>query len=208
MGGRTSEVSASTSSVLLESAYFTRGGVLMTARRLELHTEASHRFERGTDPEGLEAGATRCASLIAAWAGGEVLTGVAGAGEAPVRRWVSMRPSRATALLGYAVAPPDAEDVFRVLGMRTRTRGDAIDVEVPGYRTDIEHEVDLIEEVVRIQGYDRVGSRLPRSVHPGGLPDPYAFARRAKDAMLRVGLREITAGAVQLGRGPRAVRRS
>ena len=191
MGGRTSEMSASTSSVLLESAYFTRGGVLMTARRLALHTEASHRFERGTDSEGLEAGAARCASLIAAWAGGEVLTGVAGAGQAPVRRWVSMRPSRATALLGYPVAPADADDVFRVLGMRTRIAAEAIDVEVPGYRTDIEHEVDLIEEVVRIEGYDRVGSRLPRSVHPGGLPEPYAFARRAKDAMLRVGLREI-----------------
>ena len=68
---------------------FTRGGVLLTARRLGLHSEASHRFERGTDPEGLDRGAARGAALIAAWTGAEVLTGVAGAARRPGRRWVS-----------------------------------------------------------------------------------------------------------------------
>ena len=72
MGGATSEVKVDTSDVLLESAYFTRTGVLRTARRLELATEASHRFERGTDPEGLETAASRCAQLMMAWAGGAV----------------------------------------------------------------------------------------------------------------------------------------
>jgi len=191
MGGGTSEVSGTTTDVLLESAYFTRGGVLLTARRLDLHTEASHRFERGTDPEGLEAGAARGAALITAWAGGQVLRGVAGAGEAPVRRWISMRPARASALLGYPVSTEDTETVFRVLGMRTRPDDEAIAVEVPGYRTDVDREVDLIEEVVRIQGYDKVGSRLPRSPNPGGLPDRYVLARRAKAALRGAGLREI-----------------
>ena len=191
MGGQTAEVSDATTDVLLESASFLRGGVLLTSRRLDLHSEASHRFERGTDPEGLEAAADRCASLMTAWAGGAVARGFAGGGDAPVRRWVSMRPARATALLGYPVAREEAIAVFEILGMAHRAAGEAIEVEVPGYRTDIDREVDLIEEVVRIQGYDRVGATLPRAPHPGGLPAETAFAARAKDALVRAGLREI-----------------
>jgi len=77
MGGRTSEVSEETTDVLLESAYFTRSGVLLTARRLDLHTEASHRFERGADPEACPGAAARCAALMVRWAGGEAMRGVA-----------------------------------------------------------------------------------------------------------------------------------
>jgi phenylalanyl-tRNA synthetase beta chain len=191
MGGETSEVTDETSEVLLESAYFTRGGILRTARRLELHSEASHRFERGTDPEGLEVAAARCASLLTVWAGGTVARGIAEAGEAPPRRWVAMRPSRASALLGYPVQEPDAVAVFDALHLGHRTAAGSIEVEVPGYRTDLEGEVDLIEEVVRVQGYDRVGSSLPRAPHPGGLPDELAFVERARDALAAAGLREI-----------------
>ncbi len=191
MGGRTSDVTAETRDVLLESATFTRGGILLTARRLDLHSEASHRFERGTDPEGLERAAARCAQLMTSWAGGSVARGVTEAGAQRGRHWVSMRPARAAALLGYPVEQKDAAAVFDTLGMTHRDTGDAIEVEVPGYRTDLDLEVDLIEEVVRIQGYDRVGAELPRAPHPGGGPDDLAFLARAKDALVRAGLREI-----------------
>jgi phenylalanyl-tRNA synthetase beta chain len=191
MGGRTSEVTATTTDVLLESAYFTRGGILRTARRLDLHSEASYRFERGTDPEGLEIAAARCAKLMTSWAGGTVARGITAAGEVPARPWVAMRPARAASLLGYPVTASDATAVFDVLDLRHRATGDEIEVEVPGYRTDVEGEVDLIEEVVRIQGYDRVGTALPRAPHPGGLPEDASFAFRAKDALVRAGLREI-----------------
>jgi phenylalanyl-tRNA synthetase beta chain len=191
MGGQTSEVSEETSDVLLESASFARGGILLTARRLDLHTEASHRFERGVDPEGCEDAATRCAALMVRWAGGQVLRGSAHDGEAPPRRWVGFRPARATTLLGYEVTPRSATEVFETLGLRTRADGDRIDVEVPGYRPDIEREVDLIEEVVRVQGYGKVGTTLPRAPHAGGLPEPYAFARRVKEGLARAGLHEI-----------------
>ena len=103
---------ATTTDVLLESAYFTRTGIIRTARRLDLHSEASHRFERGTDPEGVERAARRCAALIAGWTGARVLTGAARAGGPPERRHVSMRASRATALLGYPVTTSDAAAVF------------------------------------------------------------------------------------------------
>jgi len=191
MGGRTSEVSEETSDVLLESASFARGGILLTARRLDLHTEASHRFERGVDPEGCEDAAARCAALIGRWAGGEVLRGSAHDGEAPARRWVAIRPTRASALLGYEVTDASALAVFETLGLTTRRDGDAIEVSIPGYRPDIEREVDLIEEIVRIQGYGQVGTTLPRAPHAGGLPEPYAFATRMKDVLVRHGLHEI-----------------
>jgi phenylalanyl-tRNA synthetase beta chain len=190
MGGRSSEVSDSTTDVLLESAYFTRTGVIRTARRLDLHSEASHRFERGTDPEGVDRSARRCASLIARWTGARMLEGAAQAGGPPPRRRVSMRASRATALLGHPVEPSDAAAVFDALRMAHREEADVVEVEIPGHRPDIEREVDLIEEVVRIQGYEGVGATVPRSPEPGGLPDGYAFVRRVRDTLARAGLRE------------------
>jgi phenylalanyl-tRNA synthetase beta chain len=191
MGGATSEVSDQTSNVLLESAHFERSGILRSARRLDLHTEASHRFERGTDPEGLDLGAGRGAALIAAWSGGTVLRGVSAAGQTPTRRWVSVRPARSSSLLGYDVSTPDVVEVFTQLGMQNRSTDEAVDVEIPGYRVDIEREVDLIEEIARVLGYDRVGSTLPRAPHAGGLPREYELARVVKDILVRAGLREI-----------------
>ena len=191
MGGAAAEVSQRTSSILLEAAYFTRTGVLRTARRLGLDSEASHRFERGTDPEAPPRGAARCAGLIAAWSGGGVLRGVAEDGESPPRRWVEMRPSRATTLLGYEVGAGDAQKVFETLRMASSSpEPDRLRVEVPGYRVDVEGEVDLIEEVARIQGYDRIESTMPTVHQAGGLPAPYAFVRRLREILLRAGLHE------------------
>jgi phenylalanyl-tRNA synthetase beta chain len=193
MGGATSEVAGDTVDVLLESASFTRSGILRTARRLDLHTEASHRFERGTDPEALEAGAERGAQLMATWAGGSVSRGLAEAGDTPPRRWVSMRPTRASALLSYPVTPTDAAGAFDRLRMKQRpsTDGDELEVEVPGYRVDIEVEVDLIEEVARLLGYDRIGTHVPSTGQAGGMPQAYRFRMRAVDALVRCGLREV-----------------
>jgi phenylalanyl-tRNA synthetase beta chain len=192
MGGATSEVSEETRDILLESAYFTRTGVLRTARRLDLHSEASHRFERGADPEGLDRAATRCAQLITAWAGGRVLRGVARSGSTPDRSWVAMRPSRASMLLDYTVTASDAGTVFDRLGMAHRPQHDRVEVEVPGYRVDIDREVDLIEEVARMQGYDRIGSTVPSAGQAGGVPVPYAFRMRVRDALVRAGLQEVS----------------
>jgi len=191
MGGASSEVAGSTTTVLLESAYFTRTGILRTARRLALHSEASHRYERGTDPEQLDLTSARCASLIAEWAGGSVLGGVVRHGSPPPRRWVSMRPSRASALLGYEVSSAEAGSVFDTLGFTHRDQGDAIEVEVPGYRVDIDREVDLIEEVARTQGYDRIGTLVPSAGQVGGVPHRYAYRQRLRDAAVGAGLREV-----------------
>ena len=192
MGGTVAEVSGSTTDVLLESASFERGGIQRTRRRLDLSTEASMRFERGVDPEAVPRGADRACQLMAEWVGATVLAGVVEAGGAPERRRVSMRPSRASVLIGYPVSSADAALVFERLGMASEVPDpDRVTVEVPGYRVDIEREVDLIEEVVRIQGYDRVGSTLPPVRQAGGLPPAYAFMGRIRESLRRAGLREV-----------------
>jgi phenylalanyl-tRNA synthetase beta chain len=191
MGGALAEISDHTSEILLEAASFERGGVQRTRRRIDLSTEASMRFERGVDPEAVPIGADRACSLMADWCGARVLSGVVESGGAPPRRRVTMRASRATALIGYDVSARDAADVFERLMMPAEMQGDEATVEVPGYRADIEREVDLIEEVVRIQGYERVGSTLPPVRQAGGTPDAYAFRARVRSSLMRAGLREL-----------------
>ncbi len=191
MGGALAEVSDSTTDLLLESATFERGGIQRTRRRIDLSTEASMRFERGVDPEAAPIGADRACRLMAEWCGARVLAGRVEVGSEPRPRRVSVRPSRASLLLGISVTAEDATRVFDRLGMRCESTGDALEVEVPGYRVDIEREVDLIEEIVRIQGYERVGSTLPPIRRPGGLPPTYAFVDRVRSSLVRAGLREV-----------------
>ena len=191
MGGELAEVSEQTSDVLLEAASFERGGVQRTRRRIGLSTEASMRFERGVDPEGASVGADRACRLMVEWCGARVLRGAIEVGGAPPRRRIELRSSRASALIGYPVSTADAVGVFDRLGITTETVDETTRVEVPGYRVDLEREVDLIEEVVRIQGYERVGSTLPAITRPGGLPPTYAFRTRVRDALRRAGLREV-----------------
>jgi phenylalanyl-tRNA synthetase beta chain len=192
MGGELAEVSEQTSDVLLEAAWFERAGVQRTRRRIGLSTEASTRFERGVDPEAAPAGADRACRLMSEWCGARVLRGVVEVGGPPPRRRIELRAPRASALIGYPVTSRDAVEVFERLGIGTETvNGDTISVEVPGYRVDLEREVDLIEEVVRVQGYERVGSTLPPIARPGGLPAAYGFRSRVRDALRRAGLREV-----------------
>jgi len=192
MGGAVAEMSESTADVLLESAWFERGGIQRTRRRIGLSTEASMRFERGTNPEAVPLGADRASQLMAEWCGGRVLAGSVEAGGAPERRRVSMRPSRASLVIGYPVSATEAAEAFDRLGMPCEVEDeDLVGVEVPGYRVDIEREVDLIEEVVRVQGYDRVGSTVPPVRQAGGVPAGYGFRARLRGSLRRSGLREV-----------------
>src|SRR5438093_3805379 len=112
MGSAGAEAGETTDDVLLESAHFERAGILRTARRLELQTEASMRFERGADPEVVGPAADRAASLIAAWSGGTVLAGAVDVGDRPPRRRVVVRPERVSLLLGQDVSTGDVEDAL------------------------------------------------------------------------------------------------
>lgn len=149
------------------------------------------RFERGVDPEAPPVAADRACRLLREWTGASVRSGAVEIGGAPERRRVKVRPSRASSLLGYEVTPTDARAVFAALGMPVAGSDDSVEVEVPGYRVDIEREADLIEEIVRVQGYEEVRSALPPVTQTGGVPDAYALVDRVRDAVVRAGLREV-----------------
>jgi phenylalanyl-tRNA synthetase beta chain len=192
MGSAVAEVSTSTGEVLLESAHFERRGISRTARRQGLKTEASTRFERGTDPEGVVRAADRAAALMTEWAGGQVLSGVIEVGDAPPRRRLSVRPIRASLVIGNDVSADDVVGSLGRLGLEAGRSGEVVEFEVPGYRVDLEQEIDAIEEVARIQGYDRLGSTLPAIKQPGGVQRSYGRRRRVREALVRAGLREST----------------
>jgi phenylalanyl-tRNA synthetase beta chain len=190
MGGATSEVGPETSDVLLESAYFEPRSILRTSRRLQLLTEASVRFSRGTDPEGVGPAAARAARLIADWTGGRVLAGAIDVGAAPPRRRLSLRASRATAVLGYPVSARAAAEALGSIEIPASVEEDRVRVEAPSFRPDLEREEDLIEEIVRVHGYDRVPSTVPPSRRAGSEQDTYRIRRRLRELLVRGGLRD------------------
>jgi len=189
-GSAAAEVSAATTEVLLESAHFAAYAITRTSRRLMLHTEASTRFGREADPEAVAPAAARAAGLIAEWAGGAVLRGAIDVGRPPERRRLSVRPERAAQVLGYGTSAADVAESLGRLQIAAEKRDHVVEVEVPGFRPDLQEEIDLIEEVVRVQGYDNLGSTLPGIKRPGGFAPTYEFRRRVRDALVRAGLRE------------------
>ena len=193
IGGKGSEVSEATRDVLLESAAFERPGIARTSRRLGVATEASYRFSRGVDPEGCGRAADRAAGLIAAWGGGTVLAGWVEAGAAPPRRRVRIRPARAQAVLGVPQTPTSVREALERIWLRVDETEGALVAEVPGFRPDLELEEDLIEEVIRVQGYDRVGETLPAVRQAGGIPPERRLRDRIRRAMVRAGLFETQA---------------
>jgi phenylalanyl-tRNA synthetase beta chain len=120
-----------------------------------------------------------------------VLSGSIDEGAAPIRRRIDLRPARASLVIGSAVGTDEVLDVFGRLAMPAKVEGDAVEVEIPGHRVDLEREVDLIEEVARVRGYDLVGSRLPAVRQAGGVPPGYGFRARVRERLAAAGLREI-----------------
>jgi len=163
MGGQNSEVTESTVDIFLESAYFSPSSIRRTSKSVGLHTEASHRFERGTDPEGLIAALDRAARLIEDVAGGKVATGRAD--EYPARismPAVSVRTDRVNALLGTELAKEEVADILRRLqiAVAEKSKG-AMLATPPTFRPDLTREADMVEEVARIYGYGKIKSSLP-----------------------------------------------
>ncbi len=162
MGGQSSEISASTKRIVLECAYFDPRGVRRAARRHKLASESSHRFERGVDhgdtPRALEHATGMTCRLARGVASKDQLVVVARP-IAPVH--VTLRKSRMDALLGVAVPMSDASATLERLGFTCKPAADAVDVTVPSHRPDVTREVDVIDEVIRVQGMDKVPATLP-----------------------------------------------
>lgn len=163
MGGANSEVHEGTVDVLLEAAVFDPSSVRRTGRRHGLHTEASHRFERGVDAAMVEAAIDRCAALILEMAGGTLHAGrVTATGEAKPKAAAKVRPARAAMLIGRPVSADEVKDTLTRLGLTfTGEDGDALVFDVPSWRVDLTLEEDLIEEVGRLHGYDDLPAVMP-----------------------------------------------
>ncbi len=162
MGGEDTEISLSTRAVLLESAWFDPASIRRAAKSQGLHTEASHRFERGADIEMAPVALDRAAALIAELAGGKILSGRVDLYPAPPKRdAILLRPAEISRLLGTKLAAEEVERILGALGFTVnRANGAGWRVEPPSFRLDVTREVDLIEEVARQFGYDRLPARV------------------------------------------------
>jgi phenylalanyl-tRNA synthetase beta chain len=201
MGGQDSEVRATTKSVFLESAYFDPITIRRTARRLKMHTEASHRFERGVDPNsGLDQATRYCLSLLCSLGGGRLLRGCVDVYSNMIRpKVVTLRPSRTTQILGTEVPAPVQAEKLNALGLAVDPQGQstsALSVTVPTFRPDLTREIDLIEEIGRLVGYGSVAPRVP-ALHMAPPPADSADTRRrlnaerARDLCVSLGFNEV-----------------
>jgi phenylalanyl-tRNA synthetase beta chain len=158
MGGENSEVNDKTKNILLESAYFNPSSVRKTSKYLGLSTDASYRFERGTDPDGTMNAANRAAQLIAELAEGTVAKGAIDIYPVKIDNIkVTLRISRIEKVLGYQVPENDIIRILLKLGFKIQNNNHSeLDILVPPFRPDIEREIDVIEEIARIYGYDKI----------------------------------------------------
>ncbi|WP_426416737.1 phenylalanine--tRNA ligase subunit beta [Aestuariirhabdus sp. LZHN29] len=194
MGGEDSGVSESTRDVFLESAFFNPISIAGKARSFGLHTDSSHRFERGVDHR-LQARATeRATDLILEICGGEPgpVVESSSAKHLPVEPVVTLRAQKVTDLLGLEIPHSEIEELLKRLGMYLEAQGDGVwSVRVPSYRFDIELEVDLIEELVRTYGYHRLPSSAPRmSLGMRPLPEAHVGLGLVRRTLVAVGYRE------------------
>jgi phenylalanyl-tRNA synthetase beta chain len=192
MGGADTEVKADTTRVLLESAYFLPASIRRTSRTLGLKTDAAYRFERGADINALVDGSARAAQLIRELAGGRVAHGMIDVYPTPhTPPHVRLRMSRVQRILGIAPPADTAASILESLGLPTQQRGNELDVEVPSFRRDITMEDDLVEEVIRVWGYDRIPSTLPAgAISLVRLPATRRQDRQVRAALVGAGLAE------------------
>ena len=200
MGGYDSEITETTSDVLLESAYFNPSSIRATAKVLGISTEASYRFERGADPGAVLAALDRAAQLIAELAGGTICKGVVDVypGQQPLTQ-IQLRPERVNFILGTALDTSEMVQILSDLGFGIEesrpevapTEESVFQVIVPTFRADVTREIDLIEEIARVYGYDNIPTTLPKGDIPVPAPDPKVeVRRRVKQFLLAAGMME------------------
>jgi phenylalanyl-tRNA synthetase beta chain len=192
-GGEDSGITEKTTDVLLEAAYFAPAQTRATSKVLGLSTEASYRFERGTDPEIVTKASDRAAALIAEIAGGEVLSGLVDAYPTKAARdWIWFRRSRYTALTGLRIELGEAERILRSLGFAVESdvENDRLRATAPSWRVDVSIEEDLIEEVARIAGYDKLKNTLPGGAGAGEYLPGEDARRAARLALTALGYNE------------------
>jgi phenylalanyl-tRNA synthetase beta chain len=164
MGGLNSEVKEDTETILLESAYFNPSSIRISAKWLGMNTDAAFRFGRGVDPDGVIRASDRAAQLIAELAGGTVCKGCVDEYPQTVQTaaHIPLRTKRVNDILGTGIEDDEIVGALKTIEMAVHKKGEGrYDVTPPTYRVDITREIDLIEEVARLYGYDRIPVTMP-----------------------------------------------
>lgn len=194
MGGEESEVTDSTKQVLLEAAHFVNTSVRKTRKQLNLNTDSSYRFERSVDRELTLAGIRRFVDLMNQFCGSAVvpsLTYVAGPEDQP--QHLTLRADRASTLLGMPVTLDQAANYLSRLGFQVRVESGALDVVVPTWRPDITREIDLIEELGRVHGYERIPETPIKGTNTqGGIRGRFLQQEKLQEALIRLGYLQMT----------------
>jgi phenylalanyl-tRNA synthetase beta chain len=191
MGAEDAEVGAETTDALIEVATFAGDNILRTSQRLGLRTDASGRFERGLDPNMVDLAMGRVVGLLAQNPGGHVAADTLSHYPEPVHPWrVPLRLPRAELLLGMPVESEETAVRLEALGCEVEAGGRELTATVPTFRRDLRREVDLVEEVGRLIGLDRVPEGLPGVPQPGGLARDQQRRRRLRRLLADLGLSE------------------
>ena len=193
MGGENSEISDNTKNILIESAFFNPSSIRRTSKSLGLGTDASYRFERGTDPNNTLYAADRTAQMISELADGEVLRGNIDVYPKKIKnKNIKIRFERIERILGYYISSRLVTSILKKLGMKiTATSTKAVTVSVPTFRPDIEREIDLIEEIARIYGYDSIPTVSKISITLGEKGDESSFTDKVRETACSMGFYEM-----------------
>jgi len=198
MGGADSEVSDATVDLLIESAEFAPVSIRGTARKLNLYSPSSYRFERGLDPVGVDWASRRCCELILESAGGELAAGVIDVGrERANRKPVVLRLAQLKRILGIDVPADQVQRILTALG-NEQVRADAGTVEVipPSWRRDLTREIDLVEEVARIHGYDQIPEDAAVPMCPSHRSDADRVQGKVRHVLTAAGFDEALTASV------------
>jgi phenylalanyl-tRNA synthetase beta chain len=191
MGGASTEISSSTTDVLIEAAWWDPAAIAATSARLNLHSEASLRFKRGVDPEIAPLAVRRVAQLLAEGGGASLHPGEATAeGDLPAPVRIHVRTARTNSLLGIDLSAEQMSALIEPIGYSCEPAGDDLVVSVPSWRPDSTLEVDVVEEIGRHFGFSRIPKSVPTSPHTGALSAEQRDQRVLRRALLGAGLSE------------------
>ncbi|MEX0817949.1 MAG: phenylalanine--tRNA ligase subunit beta, partial [Pirellulaceae bacterium] len=198
MGGADSEVSEATVDLLIESAEFSPVSIRGTARSLNLHSPSSHRFERGLDPVGVDWASRRCCEMILDLAGGELAAGVIDVGRERVKpEPVVLRLSQLKRILGIDVPANEVQRILTALGIElVRAGADTAEVIPPSWRRDLTREIDLVEEIARIHGYDKIPEDAAVPMCPSHRSDADRVLGKVRHALTATGFDEALTASV------------
>jgi phenylalanyl-tRNA synthetase beta chain len=194
MGGLDTEITDATSTVALEIAWFQPLGVMQTAARLGLRSEASARFERGVDPYGIVRAIARFAELLKETCPDLVVhsgvTDVRGEALPPPERFADVRITQVNRILGTELRADELPALLDPIGYTVSGDGDTRRVALPPWRPDSEAEIDVVEEVARHYGYERIGKTVPKSIVHGRLSETQLRRRQLREVLLGLGISE------------------